>query len=240
MTTRRHVTDEGFGIPPRQEGDSLATRHSLLHRLGNKEDQGSWDEFFETYWSLIYQMARRAGLNDADAQDVVQETVLSVVRKMEGFVYDPQRGSFKAWLRQLTRWRILDQLERKRREEARRHHRFPTPEDPRTATVERIPDPSAEDLVTDWDHAWEQNLLQVALERTKQRVSPSVYRIYDCCVHQDMSASRVSRLLKVNIARVYLARHRVERIVREELERLKRRIEAEEERASPSSHQAGT
>jgi RNA polymerase sigma-70 factor (ECF subfamily) len=215
--------------------DSIATRQSLLRRLGDKEDASGWQEFFETYWGLIYGMARKAGLNDADAQDVVQETVIAVARKMAGFVYDPQRGSFKAWLRQLTRWRIQDQLLRNRREADRRHHRHPNEADSRTATVERLADPAAEEFELEWDTAWEQNLLQVALERTKQRVTPASYRIYDCCVHEEMSAPQVARLLGVNVAKVYLARHRVGRVVEEELKRLHRQILAREQPAASSN-----
>ena len=87
----------------------LPTRYSLLSRLKDYEDQESWRDFFETYWRLIYSTAIKAGLNDAEAQDVVQETILSVLRKIPEFEYDPQIGSFKCWLLQLTTWRIIDQ-----------------------------------------------------------------------------------------------------------------------------------
>lgn len=220
---------------PASDEESLATRQSLLRRLGDKDDAEGWQEFFGTYWGLIYRMARRAGLNDADAQDVVQETVIAVARKMEGFVYDPERGSFKAWLRQLTRWRIQNQLLRNRREADRRHHRHPNEEEARTSTVERVADPASEEFESEWDTRWEENLLKVALDRTKRRVSPGSYRIYDCCVHQELAAGRVARLLRVNVAKVYLARHRVGRVVREELLRLRREILAREQQALPSS-----
>ncbi|MCP5525045.1 MAG: sigma-70 family RNA polymerase sigma factor [Verrucomicrobiales bacterium] len=235
MSTTRSPAQSPPGAGPPWGEDSIATRQSLLRRLGDKDDARGWQEFFETYWGLTYHTGCRAGLNDADAQDVVQETVIAVARHMEGFVYDPKRGSFKAWLRQLTRWRIQDQLERNRREAGRRHHPHPTDEDPRTATVERVADPAAEEFECDWDTAWEQNLLQVALERTKQRVTPASYRIYDCCVHEEMSAPQVARLLQVNVARVYLARHRVARAVQEELLRLRREILAREQSALQSS-----
>jgi hypothetical protein len=76
--------------------DSIATRQSLLYRLRNSADETSWREFFDTYWNLIYRVARKAGLSDAEAQDVVQETVISVAQRIEGFVYDPQVCSFRS------------------------------------------------------------------------------------------------------------------------------------------------
>ena len=61
--------------------DSIPTRHSLLNRLKDWRDEASWREFFELYWELIYNVARKAGLNDAEAQKVVQETVIAVAKK---------------------------------------------------------------------------------------------------------------------------------------------------------------
>ena len=62
--------------------DLLATRWSLLVRLKDWQDQASWQEFFDLYWRLIYAVAVKAGLSDAEAQDVVQDTLLSVARKI--------------------------------------------------------------------------------------------------------------------------------------------------------------
>src|SRR5215468_7208088 len=98
------------------QDELLPTRASLLNRLKDWQDEVSWKAFFDTYWRLIYGVARKAGLSDAEAHDVVQETVISVARKIEGFVYDPAVCSFKTWMLQLTRWRIINQLNKRRRE----------------------------------------------------------------------------------------------------------------------------
>src|SRR5690348_5068585 len=84
------------------EEDSLATWSSLVRRLRNTGDDVSWRAFFETYWRLIYNVARKSGLSDADAQDVVQETVIAVARRMPEYCYDPAKGSFKQWLLLIT------------------------------------------------------------------------------------------------------------------------------------------
>src|SRR5437773_1397624 len=92
--------------PMNDVDELIPTRQSLLSRLKDWNDQESWRDFFETYSWLIYKTAIRAGLTEAEAQDVVQETVLSVSKSMPGFEYDASKGSFKSWLLQLTRWRI--------------------------------------------------------------------------------------------------------------------------------------
>ena len=79
------------------------------------DDQQSWQEFFDAYWKLIYSVALKAGLSDAEAQEVVQETVISVAKKMPEFKADPAVGSFKSWLLTLTRWRITDQMRKRAR-----------------------------------------------------------------------------------------------------------------------------
>ena len=88
----------------------IPTRYSLLSRLQNWDDQDSWKVFFDTYWRLIYSVALKSGLTESEAQDVVQETIISVAKNIQKFKRDRGLGSFKGWLRNITRWRIADQL----------------------------------------------------------------------------------------------------------------------------------
>ena len=74
------------------DNEFIPTRRSLLGRLKNWDDLASWQEFFDTYARLIHRVAVKAGLNDAEAQDVVQETIIIVARKIPGFKYDPALG----------------------------------------------------------------------------------------------------------------------------------------------------
>ena len=60
----------------------LATRLSLIERLADWKDQARWQQFYDTYWRLIYGVARQSGLTDAEAQDVVQETVITVAKNI--------------------------------------------------------------------------------------------------------------------------------------------------------------
>ena len=92
--------------------DSLPTRDSLLNRIKDLGDDASWRDFFNTYWELIYNLARKAGLSQSEAQDVMQETVMAVSRNIGNFRTGTEYGSFKAWLRQQSRWRIADQFRR--------------------------------------------------------------------------------------------------------------------------------
>lgn len=85
-------------------GEAYAkTRKSLIARLDNWEDQRTWDEFYQTYWRLIYSVAIKAGLRSDEAFDCVQETILSIAKQSKRKLYDPEQGSFKTWLMNMTR-----------------------------------------------------------------------------------------------------------------------------------------
>src|SRR5690349_7564653 len=88
----------------------IPTRESLLSKLQATSRGESWREFFDTYWRLIYCNARKAGLSDGDAQDVVQETMIALTKNISEFRVNPARCSFKTWLMNLTRWKIIDRL----------------------------------------------------------------------------------------------------------------------------------
>src|SRR6185503_8565241 len=93
-------------LPEPRSDSFLPTRQSLLSRLRDCHDQAGWREFFDAYWRLIYNVARKSGMSDSEAQDVVQNTFIYLTRRMPNFKYDRTRGSFKSWLRVVTRSRI--------------------------------------------------------------------------------------------------------------------------------------
>jgi RNA polymerase sigma factor (sigma-70 family) len=198
---------------------TIATRQSLLSRLKDCDDHESWKTFFDTYSRLIYNTALKAGLTPAEGQDAVQETVISVMKSMPKFQYDPAKGSFKGWLMQLTSWRINDQF-RKRRHDARRVHRN-DPSPTATDTINGVADPNIQQLESIWDEEWETNLWDAAMHRIKNLVHPKQYQIFDLYVLQEQSVWDVARALKVNPGQVYLAKHRVSSAIKKEIKRLK-------------------
>jgi RNA polymerase sigma-70 factor (ECF subfamily) len=200
----------------------IPTRRSLLTRLKHWDDQEGWQDFFNTYWRLIFGVARQAGLNDAEAQEVVQLTVIAVAEKMKSgeFKYDPKRGSFKAWLLTQTQWRVSDQF-RKRRQHAERHPNL----EAKTELMESVPDEAAEERIARcWEAEWESNLMQVALERVQPRVAARTFQLFQLHVRKDWSVADVAKRLGVSKAQVHLAKHRVSIMLRKELTKLKKRL----------------
>lgn len=195
----------------------VPTRRSLLSRLRNLDDKVSWQDFFETYWKLIYRTATKAGLSDADAQDVVMETVRTVVRVIGRFKYDPSAGAFKGWLLKITRWRILDHL---------RHRRS---KQPPSATgraglveleLEQLPDRSVEQINQAWEAEWQQNLFDAAMLRIKRQVKPKHFQAFELYVLKAWPVAKVADALGMNAAHIHLLKHRVGRLVTKEVARL--------------------
>jgi len=202
-----------------KSGGLVATRRSLIDRLHTWDDRKRWQEFFDTYWKLIYSAAHRSGLTDAEAQDVVQETIITVAKKIDKLKYDPAIGSFKGWLLQITRWRIVDQFRKREPGEGKRPRDM---DDRMTATIERVPDSRAVDLDEVWEQDWKENLFEAAIARAKKKVDPKQFQIFDCYVRKEWPAQKVADQLRVSVGQVYLARHRVGAVLKKEIKALEK------------------
>lgn len=195
------------------------TRKSLIARLDNWEDQRTWDDFYQTYWRLIYSVGLKSGLRSEEAFDCVQETILSIAKQSKKKMYDPDQGSFKTWLMNMTRWRINDQFRKRKKDTAMMG--FEDGEEGRkTSIIDRVEDPKGEMLDRIWDTEWKQNLAEAALEKVKAQVSPKQYQIFDSYVIKQWDAKRVQDVLGVSMAQVYLAKHRVGSVLKKEIAKL--------------------
>ncbi len=214
--------DEASKTPDEREailGQVYAkTRKSLIARLDNWEDQRAWDDFYQTYWRLIYSVAIKAGLRQDEAFDCVQETILSIAKQSKKNLYDPEQGSFKTWLMNMTRWRINDQFRKRKKDTAMLAGEWDN--DRKTAVIDRIEDPNGDVLSRLWNVEWKKNVADAALARVKTQVSPKQYQIFDCYVIKQWDARRVQDQLQVSMAQVYLAKHRVGAVLKKELSKL--------------------
>jgi RNA polymerase sigma factor (sigma-70 family) len=202
---------------PKSDDASIATRASLLERLRDVEDQASWQRFFDTYARLVQGVALKAGLTETEAQDVLQETVISVAKHLPGFRYDPKVCSFKTWMLRLTRWRIIDQL-RKRRPSEQRIEISSEDDATATATLDQLTGGRAPELEAVWNEEWEKTALAAAIGHLKRRVCPEQFQMFDLYVLRQMPVAEVARLLGTNVARVYLVKHRLSKLLREALD----------------------
>ncbi|MCE9530096.1 MAG: RNA polymerase sigma factor [Planctomycetes bacterium] len=92
------------------------TRASLLVRIQDSQDAEAWRQFFDLYAPVVYGFARRRGLQDADAADLMQDVLRSVVTAAGRLNYDPERGTFRGWLFTVSRNKIFNFLDKQRRQ----------------------------------------------------------------------------------------------------------------------------
>lgn len=198
----------------------IPTRRSLLERLRAWDDEEGWRQFYDTYWQLIYGVGRRAGLSHSEAEDLVQDTVVSLARKMPGFEYNPDRCSFKNWVMMVTRSRLTELLRKL-------NTRLPRSEniqiEDAADMLESTPDRGAALIEEIWEEEWQKNLMEQAIRRVKAQVPMKQYQIFDLYVIKEMAGGKVAKALGVSIGKVYVTKHRISKMVREAV----RELEAE-------------
>jgi RNA polymerase sigma-70 factor (ECF subfamily) len=176
------------------------TSISLLERLGRADNEQAWSDFVELYTPLLYHCARRLGLQDADAADLVQDVFALLVPKLPQWEYDPTR-SFRAWLKTvlINYWR-----------DRRPRTLVPLPADV------RIPDPA--DVLLEAEYR--RYLVARALGLMQSDFEPTTWRACWEYVAKDRPAAEVAAELEMSVAAVYIARSRVLRRLRQELQGL--------------------
>jgi RNA polymerase sigma-70 factor, ECF subfamily len=181
----------------------METPASLLERLKLPAPQDAWDRFVRIYTPFIYHWARQAGLQTADAADLVQDVLTTLLRTIPTFHYDKQR-SFRAWLRTVTMncWR-----DRCRRLATRPMGSLPNPEE--------IAEPDTDGSFSEIEYR--RQLVARALELMQVEFQPATWKACWEFVVNSRSAADVARELKISENAVYIAKSRVLRRLHEEL-----------------------
>ena len=182
-----------------------ATRASLLTRLKDPGDDTGWQRFFDTYAGLIHNCALKAGCSQTEADDVLQEVLLSVAREIPNFKYDPKKGAFKSWLFCIVGRRVVDLFRKRRVGDARRTDSAQLPDDMGSANQQ---------MEADWEKEWGEHVLSRACELVKSQVSASQWQMFELSTMQEWPMDRVTAFLGVNRAQVYMARMRVSRLMK--------------------------
>lgn len=198
----------------------MATRTSLLRRLREGDDGVSWEEFCDAYGRVLHAVAAKSGLSSADAEDVVQETLLTVVRKIRDFDYDREKGRFKSWLLTITRNRVIDRLRQRRREQRFEAGGREGEDGPEGAALEELADEAQPTMDEVFELEWKRGLYEAARERIRGRVAARQFQIFDLSVTREWSVEKVVEALGVTANQVYLARHRVGEAISVEVRRM--------------------
>jgi RNA polymerase sigma factor (sigma-70 family) len=191
--------------------DSPATRASLLVRLRDPRDQDAWHEFFQVYSSVIYGYARRHGMQDADAADLMQDVLRRVARSADKLDYDPRRGTFRGWLFTVTRNRFYDLIDRKRKQ---------VQASGGSDMVEQLnhQPASADGMDAAWEQEYQQGILRWAMERVRGEFQETTWQAFLLTAMEGKSPQSVAEQLKTSAGSVYVAKSRVLARLRDEVQ----------------------
>jgi RNA polymerase sigma factor (sigma-70 family) len=188
------------------------TRITLLGRLRrDPTNQAAWAEFVDHYGAKIYAWCRKWHLQEADAQDVTQNVLLKLARKMAEFTYDPSR-SFRAWLKTLTYHAWSDFLESRARPGLGSG-------DSHTSDILHSVE-AREDLVRQLEEEFDRELLQEAMLRVRLRVAPQTWQAFTLTALEGLSGAAAAERIPMQVAQVFVAKRRVQKMLREEVARL--------------------
>jgi RNA polymerase sigma factor (sigma-70 family) len=194
--------------------NSPSTRVNLIVRLRDPTDDRAWQEFVEIYEPLIHRLARNAGLQQADAEDLAQEVFRAVAAAISRWEPDPNRGSFRGWLFRIARNLIINLLENRKRNPGG------TGDDRVEKLLEQCPMADSE-LTALFEDECQQQLFQWAVKRVQRQFAPSTWQAFWRTAIENQSPDDVAEALGIRVGSVYVYRNRV-------LLRLKRVIQAVE------------
>jgi RNA polymerase sigma-70 factor (ECF subfamily) len=187
------------------------TRPSLLRRICDSGDARAWQTFVDVYGPLIYRHARSRGLQDSDAAEVTQEVLFRVSRSIQKFEYRPGQARFRDWLGTVT--------ENKIRSFCRRQAGTVRAE-VETDTDDALAGLAAPERDTVWEEAFNDHLLQAALARARPHFEEQTWRAFELVWRDQRPEAEVARELGRRINWVYLAKSRVLKRLRAEVEEL--------------------
>lgn len=193
--------------------ESPATRASLLVRLRDGDDADAWHEFVRLYAPVIYGFARKRGLQDADAADLMQDVLRSVSRTVHRLEYDPVRGTFRGWLFTVTRNKVFNFMEsRSRREQGSGDSR----------NQQRLEQHAGPDgtLSAAWEADYQRALAARAMENVKGEFQAATWDAFLLTAVEGLAPAQISARVGLSVGAIYVAKSRVIARLRQEIERL--------------------
>jgi RNA polymerase sigma-70 factor (ECF subfamily) len=193
--------------------DLPATRPSLLVRLRDARDGQAWTQFVQVYGPVVYNFARKRGLQAADAADLTQDVLRAVAGAASRLEYDPARGSFRSWLFRVVRNRLRDFL-------ASRQRRLQgTGDSAAQQFLQEQPAPE-DDAEALWQREYEQRLFAWAVEQVRGDFQEATWRAFWLTAVEDKPGKEVAQTLGLSVAAVYLAKSRVLARLKEQIRHL--------------------
>lgn len=201
----------GFLMPV---DDSPLTRASLLLQLRDGANQPAWQEFARMYGPVVYGFARKRGLQDADAADLMQDVLRSVSSAIARLDYDRNQGTFRGWLFTITRNKVFNFLS------ARRIRPQGSGDTSTHRLLDEKPDATADG--DDWEMEYQRRLAGLAMDRIKSEFQENTWRAFQLTAVEGRAAAEVAQQIGMSPGAIYVAKSRVLVRLKEEVDVLRR------------------
>ena len=188
------------------------TRLSLLERLRDSGDSDAWAVFYRHYSPLICSFTRKRGCSEQLSNDILQESMVTLMRALPRFQYDPKKGKFRSFLLKIVHNNMVNAFRREQK-----YSTVEIEEGPLQRAAQENPITPHDDLEAAWDQEWEKHLLSLALERVRDRLNERTWRGFKMYVLENQSVEKVCKELGLNANALYQHRNRVIRMLKEEV-----------------------
>ena len=198
--------------------DSPLTRASLLIQIRDGSNHAAWQEFVALYGPVVYGFARKRGLQDADAADLMQDVMRSISNAIGRLDYDRNQGTFRGWLFTITRNKVFNFLS------ARRIR----PQGSGDSATNRMLSNTAEEADgTDvWEMEYQRRLASIAMDRVKGEFQEKTWRAFWLTAVEGVAAPEAAKQIGLSTGATYVAKSRVLARLKEEVETMRRQEES--------------
>ena len=198
--------------------ESPLTRVSLLVQIRAGSNHAAWQEFVNLYGPVVYGFARKRGLQDADAADLMQDVLRSVSSAIGRLDYDRRQGTFRGWLFTITRNKVFNFLS------ARRIR----PQASGDTTTNRLlsEEPDGHDGSDTWELEYQRRLAALAMDRVKGEFQENTWRAFWLTAVEGLAAADVAKQVGMSPGAIYVAKSRVLARLKDEVEALRQQEES--------------
>jgi RNA polymerase sigma-70 factor, ECF subfamily len=190
--------------------DIPETRDSLLLRVVDQRDFAAWDQFVRLYEPVVYGVARRNGLQDADAQDVAQQVMIAVSKALPTWERRDENTRFRNWLLRIARNATINMLTRQ-------------PIDRAVGGSDVVSAEVAEaksELDSQIDYEYRRQLFRLAAEQVQTQSDAITWQAFSMTTIEGLSIQEAAVKLGRTEAVIYASRSRIMRRLRDAVSKL--------------------
>ena len=191
------------------------TRSSVIRAVANTENEAAWQRFFDLYAGFVFSIARSKGLNDTDADDIVQMVFIDLARNLPSFKYDQEKGRFRPYLAALVKWRVIDRLKAVRRDA-----------DLKADFMEEAKSAATTEDEDFEEREWQSAAMEETLRRIKPEVRPEHYAAFVASAVEGQDTDVVTKLYGISRDSLYQIRKRLTVKLREKLAEVRAEMDA--------------